>query len=36
MQNLVISIENPLDRQLFVDLTKRLGLKMRTLTPIEE
>jgi hypothetical protein len=36
MQNLVISIENPLDIQLFANLTKRLGLKMRILTSIEE
>ena len=36
MQNLVISIENPLDTQLLLSLIGRLGLKVRTLTAFEE
>ncbi len=36
MQNLVISIENPLDTQLLLSLVGRLGLKVRTLSAFEE
>ena len=36
MQNLVISVENPLDTQLLLNLVARLGMKVRTLSAIEE
>ena len=36
MQNLVIPIENPLDTQLLLNLVARLGMKVRTLSAMEE
>ena len=36
MQNLVISVENPLDTQLLLNLVARLGMKVRTLSAMEE